>query len=224
MTADFATLRAKMIDGQIRTTDVTDNRLLDVLSSVPRELFVLPQHRSLAYIDEDLLISASGEHGEARFLMEPSPFAKLVQLASVRATDRVLDVGCGSGYSTAVLALLSAHVTGLESDGELAAMARSGLASLGIANAVIVEGPLLGGYGDGAPYDVIMIGGAVEFIPDTLFNQLSEGGRLVAVEGQGNAGVARIYVKSGGLASGRRAFNAAVKPLPGFKKLPAFQF
>lgn len=222
MTPDFSQQRAKMVDGQLRTTDVTDPAVLDAMGSVPRELFVGPTKRKLAYIDEDLEVAVAG--ASRRFIMEPSPFAKLVQLAAVRAGDFVLDIGAATGYSAAVLSRIAGSVIALESDSALAAAATTALGEGGYDNVAVVEGPLAAGHEAEAPYDVIIIEGAVDAVPVTLFSQLKEGGRLVAVEGHGNAGVAQVYLKSGGTVAGRRAFNAAVKPLPGFEKSPAFQF
>ena len=224
MNADFSAYRAKMVDGQLRTTDVGSVPLLDAMASVPREAFVPARLKMLAYIDEDLEIAPAGSPSGARYLMEPSPFAKMVQLAAVGKGDVVLDIGCGTGYSAAVLARLASSVIALECDPELAAKATATLAELGDDNAVVVQGPLAEGWAAEAPYDVIVINGAVESIPDSLFKQLKEGGRLVAVEGLGNAGVARLYLKDGGVVTGRRGFNAAVKPLPGFEKARAFEF
>lgn len=224
MNADFSQHRAKMVDGQLRTTDVTNQSLLAAMGSVPREAFVETRRQQLAYIDEDIEIAPASAAGGARYLMEPSPFAKLVQLADVRQGDVVLDVGCGTGYSAAVLSLVAGSVIALESDADLAERAGSLLGSLGYDNVAVVQGLLRDGYPDEAPYDVIVIEGSVGEIPETLFAQLKEGGRLVAVEGAGNAGVAKLYVKDGDVVTGRRAFNAAVKPLPGFEKAPAFEF
>jgi len=224
MNADFAKQRARMVDGQLRTTDVTDNLLLSVMGTLPRELFVAEAYRPLAYIDEDLEITPADDQGPARYLMEPSPFARLVQLANIRATDRILDVGCGTGYSSAVFSRLGSAVVALESDSKLAARARGNLSVLGIANVTVVEGPLREGYAKDAPYDVIFVGGAVETVPETLCAQLAEGGRLVSVVGYGNAAAARLYVKEEGVVTGRRVFNAAVKPLPGFEKEAVFEF
>ncbi len=223
MNADFSERRVRMVDGQIRTTDVTDPGILAAMLSVPREAFVDGGQRELAYIDEDLRYSGT-DGAEPRYLMEPSPFAKLVQLAEVKSGDVVLDVGCGTGYSSAVLSRLASSVIALESDASLAARATSTLASLGYDNVVTVSGALSEGYPSEAPYDVIFIGGSVEQLPDALVSQLKEGGRLVVVEGRGNSGVARLFLKSGGTVTARRAFNAAVEPLPGLNRTREFEF
>ena len=221
MTADFQDLRTKMVDGQVRTTDVTDAAILSAMLEVPREAFVPAARRPLAYIDEDIEI-AEGRPG--RHLMRASPFARLVQLAGVRAGELVLDVGSGTGYSSAVLARIAGFVVALESDPALAAEAGQRLAALGCDNISVVEGPLPAGHAAQAPYDVILVGGAVEEIPAALFDQLKDGGRLVAVVGAGNSGRATLWLKEDGLVSSRPAFNAAVRPLEAFSRRPAFQF
>ncbi|MER9477084.1 protein-L-isoaspartate O-methyltransferase [Mesorhizobium sp. M0520] len=222
MSADFAERRVKMVDGQIRTTDVTSAPLLEAMLVVPREAFVSAGQRDLAYIDEDIRIADTADG--PRYLMEPSPLAKLMQLADIGPSDSVLDVGCGAGYSAAILSRLASSVVALESDEALAETATSTLTALGCGNVTVVHGPLPQGHADKAPYDVILIGGSVGEVPAALFDQLAEGGRLVAVEGQGNSGVARLFFKTGGVVTGRRAFNAAIKPLPGFERIPAFEF
>ncbi|MBL8581467.1 MAG: protein-L-isoaspartate O-methyltransferase [Rhizobiaceae bacterium] len=221
MTVDFKDLRTKMVDNQVRTTDVTELRLISAMLDVPREAFVGADRRELAYIDEDIALSSTGE---PRFLMEPSPFAKLVQLAAVGPQDVVLDIGCATGYSAAVLSRLASSVIALESDATLARQATDTLSALGYDNVAVVEGPLKAGYAAEGPYDVIVLGGAVEELPEALFGQMKEGGRLVAVVGYGNAGVANLYVKNAGVVGRARGFNAAVKPLPGFRREAAFVF
>jgi protein-L-isoaspartate(D-aspartate) O-methyltransferase len=224
MSANYSEMRVKMVDGQIRTTDVTNSAILLAMGTVPREAFVDASLRDLAYIDVDLEIAAAEGGRPARFLMEPSPFAKLLQLAEIQPGDRVLDVGCGTGYSSAVLSSLAGSVVALESDSRLAGRAAQLVGDLGLDNVTVVTGSLVQGVAANGPYDVIVVGGAVDEIPQALFDQLKERGRLVAVEGLGNAGVARLYLKDNGLVTGRRAFNAAVKPLPGFERIKAFEF
>lgn len=222
MNVDFTALRVKMVDGQVRTTDVTDKDVLAAMLSVPREAFVPERLRDLAYIDEDLEVAATPEG--PRFLMEPSPFARLVQLAEIAPGDRVLDVGCATGYSAAILSRLAAQVVALESDSELADRAMANLAAAGASNVKVVKGPLPAGCAAQAPFEVILIEGAVEEVPQSLMDQLGEGGRLVAVIGLGNAGAARIYVKRDGIVSSRLVFNAAIRPLPGFERAKVFEF
>lgn len=224
MATDFSAQRLKMVDSQLRTTDVTNIPIQDAMLKVPREAFVPARRRELAYIDEDILVSGSDTSGAARYLMEPSPFAKLLQLAELRADDFVLDIGCATGYSAAVLSEIVGSVVALESDAELAELAAATLDSLDYNNVAVVQGPLEVGYPSEAPYDVILLNGSVERLPQALFDQLRDGGRLVAVEGAGLSGVARVYIKESGIVAPRRGFNAAVKPLPGFREEPAFEF
>lgn len=224
MMADFSEQRATMVEGQLRTTDVTYVPLLNAMREIPREEFVPSRRRALAYIDEDLEIAPASAGSPARYLMEPSPFGKLAQLAQISPSDFVLDIGCGTGYSAAVFSRIASSVVALECDAALAEAASSTLSELGCDNVAVVQGPLQEGYASEAPYDVIFIGGAVEVVPDAILDQLKDGGRLVAVIGHGNAGVARLYVKDNGIVSSRRAFNAAVKPLPGFEREASFVF
>lgn len=220
MLADFQTLRTKMVDNQIRTTDVTDLATLDAFLSVPREAFVPDDRKELAYIDEDILLE--GETG--RYLMEPSPLAKLIQLASVKSDDLVLDIGCGSGYAAAVLSKLAGSVIALESDSGLSAKAGAILSGLGYNNVVIVSGDLASGHQAEAPYDVILIEGAVDYVPQALKDQLKDGGRLIAVEGRGNLGIARVYTKENSIVSCRDMFNLSVKSLREFARKAEFSF
>jgi protein-L-isoaspartate(D-aspartate) O-methyltransferase len=224
MTADFAAQRLKMVDGQLRTTDVTDRAVLDAMLTVPREEFVPARRRALAYIDEDIEVRQADDSGPARFLMEPSPFARLLQLAALGRGDFVLDVGCATGYSSAVISQLAGSVVALEADDDLAYSATTTLDRLGYDNVAVVRGPLAAGFEAEAPYDCIVVEGAVETVPDALLGQLRDGGRLVAVVGLGAVGQATIFRRQGEVVSRRRAFNAAVRPLAEFLSKPEFQF
>lgn len=218
---DFDQLRRNMVDSQIRTNDVTDLRLLDAILSVKRELFVPENRQALAYTDEDVEIGAAGSR---RYLMKPVAMARLIQLADVRPGDSVLEVGSGTAYASAIMSRIAGSVTALESDSSLTALAAAALAACGCGNVATVTGAIGAGFASNAPYDVIFVNGAVDEVPAALFGQLKEDGRLVAVEGSGNAGVAKLYLKHDGHVAGRKAFNAGVKPLPGLRKEPGFVF
>lgn len=221
---DFAVARTRMVDNQLRTEDVTDYDVLAAMGALPRERFVPKTAEALAYIDEDILLAPADGAAPPRYLMEPARLAKLVQLADVGANETVLDIGCGTGYSTAVFARLAKSVIGLESNPALAAEAARNLSALGAANATVVTGPLEAGHPAAAPYDVILLGGAIEVVPDTLFDQLTDGGRLVAVVGYGMAAVAMLFTRTEGKVGGRPAFNMDIRPLPGFRRPRAFVF
>jgi protein-L-isoaspartate(D-aspartate) O-methyltransferase len=218
MTVDFQALRVKMVDGQIRTTDVTDTAILTAMLEVAREAFVPAELKPLAYMDEDIAL------GGDRFLMRPSPFARLVQLCGVKAGDLVLDVGCGLGYSSAILARIAGFVVALESDAALAAGAASALAAAGCDNVSVVEGPLPSGYAAQAPYDAIVVEGAIDQVSPALLDQIKEGGRLVSVVGEGLSGRATIWGREGGIVSSRTEFNAAVPAFAAFRREPSFVF
>ena len=225
---DFARRRLTMVETQIRPNEVTAPRLLAALGAVPRERFVPGELRTLAYMDEGIEVFPSIDGAPARFLLAPMVLARLVQLAAVEPHDTVLDVGCATGYSTAVLAALGRSVTGLEPEPELAHAARGALLALGIGNADIVEGPLGRGYPEAGPYDVILLNGSVPAPPEALTAQLREGGRLAAVlsagAGTGSQGKAYLFVKVDGEVSGMPQFDAGAQPLPGFVPEPCFSF
>lgn len=216
---DFATARRMMVDGQVRTADVTDLRLLGAMLDLPRERFFPDDKTSLAYLDLDLPISASGQ--PVRRLLKPRVLAKLIHAAAVADTDRVLDVGCATGYGTALLARLAERVVGLEEDPALARQAAEAVAA---ANARIVTGPLARGFPGEAPFDVILVEGAVEVVPPALFEQLKDGGRLLCVLGRGPDARAMLYRRIDGDCSGRPVFDAAAALLPGFAKPAEFVF
>ncbi len=221
---DFEAARTKMVDNQIRTTDVTSHSVLSAFLTVPREAFVPADLKPLAYIDEDLQVAPAKDGNPPRYIMEPSPLAKLVQLAAITKDDVVLEIGCGAGYAAAILSQVGGSVVAVECDGTLAANATATLSELGYDNVAVVTGELEKGYAGEGPYDVIFINGAVEEVPETLLSQLHEGGRLVAVVGYGNAARARLYVRAHGVSSFSEHFNTSVKPLPGFRKAAEFVF
>jgi protein-L-isoaspartate(D-aspartate) O-methyltransferase len=218
---DFERARTHMVDNQLRTNDVTDHGILDAMGKVPRERFVPASKRCIAYSDSDIPLSLGDTQ---RYLMKPHVFAKLVQLAAVRKDDVVLCVGCATGYGVAVLAELAGSVVGLEETAEATAAASDLLVDLGIENAAVVDGDLVTGAASEGPYDVIVIDGAIEELPDALTAQMKDGGRLVAVEGEGGAGAARLYIRSGETVSGRFAFNASAHVLPGYRAAKEFVF
>jgi protein-L-isoaspartate(D-aspartate) O-methyltransferase len=226
--ADFAHQRLTMVESQLRPNEVTDRRILAAMATLPRERFVPQRLSLLAYMDESIEVFPAIDAAPARFLLAPTPLARLAQLASVEPEDKVLDIGCATGYSTALLAELAKSVVGLEPEPELAEAARSNLRALGIGNASIVEGALAEGCAKEGPYDVILLNGSVQEIPEGVLDQLQEGGRLVAILSTGAStvrpGKAYLFVKIDGEASGLPHFDAGARPLPGFSRTPAFAF
>lgn len=216
--ADFAALRRLMLDSQIKPNKVTDLRVQDALLAVPREIFVPESLKPVAYVDEDLNL------GAGRYLIEPRVFARMLQEAGIAADDKVLDIAAGSGYTAAVLGHLAGSVVALESAADLAAKAKEAVAALGLANVTVVTGDLTKGHAAAGPYDVILIEASVPEVPAGLFEQLAEGGRLVAVLRNGPIGVATLYSKTGGIVGSRPLFDAATPILPGFERPAAFVF
>ncbi len=217
--ADYATARVNMIEGQIRPNRVTDGRVLAAMAEVPRERFVPRKFQGTAYVDQGLAVAPG------RYLMEPTVFARLLQAAAIGPDDVVLDVGCATGYSTAVLARLAATVVAVESDPALVKAAGDLLADLDADNAAVVKGTLEKGYARQAPYDAIVLGGAVDEVPPAIADQLAEGGRLVAVVTGGSpAGVGVLMLRARGALSRRILFDASVPPLPGFAVERGFVF
>ncbi|MGH6826706.1 protein-L-isoaspartate O-methyltransferase family protein [Methyloceanibacter sp.] len=226
---DFERARASMVESQLRTDKVTDRRILSAFAALPRERFVPEGKRDLAYSDASLEVWPSIDGAPARFLLPPVVLARLIQLAAVEEKDAVLDVGCATGYSTAVLARLARLVTAVEAEPELAAAARESLHELELANAAVLEGALTGGAPEAGPFDVILLNGSVPEMPDTLLAQLKEGGRLCAIiaagrEGRPRQGKATLFVKVDGEASGLPHFDANARVLPGFAPSPSFTF
>ncbi len=213
---DFAAARQHMVDGQVRTADVTDLRIISAMREIPRERFVPPESVALAYLDLDLPV------GGGRCLLKPMVLAKLIQAADIGPTEHVLDVACATGYGAAVLAQVAGSVVALEEDKKLAAFAAGALAA--VPNLTLAKGPLASGWAGAAPYDVILLEGETEVVPHALCRELKNGGRLVCVLGSGPGAKAMIYCRSGEDFGGRPLFDAAAPLLPGFAKQPVFAF
>lgn len=217
---DFALARRNMIDGQLRPNRVTNTELLSVIADLPRERFLPDKLRSVAYADDDVPL------GGGRYLMEPMVLARLIQTLQPAADDKALVVASGRGYGAALLARLVKTVVALESHHDLADSATQTLKELRIDNVQQVIGPMEAGVPASAPYDVILIEGAVGEIPRPILDQLAEGGRLATVlaSNTGMLGVAQLMVKEGGITSGRPLFDAGTRILPGFTPPPRFSF
>jgi protein-L-isoaspartate(D-aspartate) O-methyltransferase len=229
---DFRAARRAMVDGQIRTNGVTNLDLIGAMLDVPREAFVPERQTALAYLDRDLPLPSRS--GAPRYLIKPEVTAKLIQAADVTPQDRVLVVGAATGYSAAIMSRLAAKVVALEEDPGLAEIAQANLRHLGVTNVTVATGSLSAGWPATAPYDVILLEGGVETVPQPLFNELSAGGQLITVvyEGRGDAagpidgkfGKATVYRDVKGEVGGRALFDASAPLLPGFARARAFVF
>ena len=217
---DFALARRNMVDGQLRPNRVTNASLLSAVSELPRERFLPETLRSVAYADDDVPL------GDGRFLMEPMVLARLIQALQVQPGDKALIVASGRGYGAALLSRLVKSVVAVESDAALAGSAEQTIKDLGIVNIKQTVAKLENGATADAPFDAILIEGAVHEIPRTILDQLAEGGRLTTVRAAptGVLGVAELVVKEGGVASGRPLFDAGTPALPGFAPTPRFTF
>jgi len=215
---DFAVARQKMVDGQIRPNKVTDPRIIAAMREIPRERFLPDRLAALAYADEDVPLPGG------RFLMEPMVLARLVQLLVLAEGSKVLVVGAGAGYGAALCARCGANVAALEDDPDLIARARAVLPQIA-PGVTLVEGPLTAGWPAGAPYDAILVEGALPEVPEALSGQLAEGGRLATViEGTSRMGRAVLGRRVAGSFSVLPQFDAATPALPAFAPAPAFTF
>ena len=223
--ADLSVQRQNMVESQVRPSDVTDRRIPRAMTEIPREAFVSGSRKGLAYLDIELPVESPGQGTTSgRVLLAPRTLAKLLQLAAVEPGDIVLDVGCATGYSSAILARLAQTVVALECDTGLAQEATRVLQSLGVDNVAVVQGPLNAGYPGEGPFDVIVVEGGVSGVPEALLGQLKDGGRLVAILTDGRSGRAVVWRRTGETISERDGFDAAAPVLPGFEPVRRFVF
>lgn len=211
----FETMRRAMVASQLRTNAVNDARVVAAMGNVPRERFVPGDAAKFAYLDKAVPL------GGGRALNLPMATGRLLTEAGVRPGDRALLVGAATGYTAALLGRLAGSVVALEEDADLLARAPEEAAA---ANIEYVQGPLADGWLAGAPYDLIVLDGAVEFIPAALVEQLADGGRLAAAIVE--RGVTRLGIgRRAGSGFGMTMFaDAEAVPLPGFARRPEFSF
>jgi protein-L-isoaspartate(D-aspartate) O-methyltransferase len=218
----FSTARQNMVDCQVRPSDVTDSRIIDAMLEVPREIFVPPNRRPLAYMDLDLDVSEAGS--AKRYLIKPAVTARMLQAAEIKDADKVLVAGCASGYTAALVAKFAGQVIATESNPVLAAKAKATLADLGLGNVTVATAAAADGDQANAPYDVIVLNGATEIVPEGLYRQLREGGRLVGVFATTRPPRAVIVSHCHQDFGDRALFDAVAPVLPGLERRPAFVF
>ncbi|MDP2697986.1 protein-L-isoaspartate O-methyltransferase [Thalassospira sp.] len=216
---DYQIARHNMVENQVRTNKVTDPLVVAAMEEVPRELFLPQDRRGIAYVDEDIPV------GDGRFAMEPMIIARLMQSAEIATTDVALVIGAGYGYSSALLSRIAETVVAVESNAAMTASAEKTFQDNSIDNVIVVEGDLAAGYAKQSPYNVVLFDGAVAEVPAAILDQLSEGGRLVAVvRAAGKVGVARLYERENGVVGYRDLFDANIPYLPGFEPAKSFVF
>ncbi len=216
---DYSVARHNMVENQIRVNRVTHQGIINAFGEIPREVFVPDNLATLAYVDEKLMIS------EGRYLLQPMVLARLLQSAKIRADDVVLEIGCGTGYSTAILASIANTVVAIEEDEALAKQATNNMVELGVDNAAILTSPLAEGYKKQHPYNAIVLSGSVAKVPESILAQLNDGGRLVTVVNKHDSlGKGVLMTKFGGSISTEEIFDAWTPVLPGFELPPSFAF
>lgn len=213
---DYAARRTMMVDTQVRPSDVTKFPIIEAMLAIPREVYVPSDRREMAYLGENLPIAPG------RVLLDPRTLAKLLNAIDVQPDELVLDLGCGYGYSTAVLSRLAEAVVAIEEDSAIAPEAEAALSAQGVDNVAVVTGPLVDGAPRHGPYDVIALQGAAEQLPSALLDQLKDGGRIGCIFMEGVLGICRIGYKVDGQISWRDAFNASAPVMPGFERRHAF--
>lgn len=215
--SEFANRRVMMVDTQVRPSDVTKFPIIDAMLSVPREVYVPQARREAAYVGENLDI------GGGRVVLEARTLAKLLDALDIQPDEAVLDIGSGLGYSAAVIARLAGRVVAVEEDAGLGAEAGRLLAAEGVGNVTLLTEPLVAGAASHAPYDVIVVEGGIEVLPETIVRSLRDGGRIAAIFMEGAVGTARIGTRRQDRITWRSAFNASAPVLNGFRKVEGFR-
>ena len=216
---DYSTARRNMVESQIRTNRITHRGIIKGFEEIPREMFVPDHLETVAYVDEKLMVS------EGRYLLEPMVLAMLLQAANIKTEDVVLEIGCGTGYSTAIISRLASTVVAIEEDKVLAELATKNLIELGVDNAAIMTNPLINGYSKQHPYNVIVFSGSVTSIPQNIVEQVADNGRIVAVVNKNDSvGKGVLTTKFGSSISTEEIFDAWTPFLPGFERLQSFSF
>lgn len=220
--AKFSEVRRNMVDCQLRPNDITNLRILEAMDQVPRELFVPEAQRSTAYADREIELVTRDESRGPRSMLTPLALGALAEIADIKPTDYILDVGCLTGYSSAVLAHLAESVVSVEVVPEMAKLATDTLAELEIMNVAVVEGSLTAGQANQGPYDVILINGSVDAVPSELTDQLKDGGCLVTVIVENGYGRAERFVRTGGVISSVSLRDLSAPLLADFSLVPEF--
>lgn len=213
---EFAQRRTMMVDTQVRPNDVTSYPVIEAMLNIPREAFVPAAMRDVAYVGENIAI------GHGRELLAPRTIGLILETLELKNSDLVLDVGCGYGYAAACAARVAEAVVAIDDIPDFTTEAQQRLTDQGIFNVAVAQAHLTEGWPGQAPYDAVMIGGAIEVFPDGLADQLRDGGRVVAIFKEGNLGIARIGRKIDGRINWRLAFNAFAPVLPDFSRVPGF--
>ncbi|WP_316012901.1 protein-L-isoaspartate O-methyltransferase [Roseobacter sp. HKCCA0434] len=215
---DFKAARTAMVDCQIRPSDVTRYPIIQAMLTVPREVYLPSEAQAVAYMGEHVEIAPG------RVCLDPRVLAKMIDALAIQPTDLVLDIGAGLGYSTAVIARIAEAVVALEQDEDMAEDAAETLSAQGVDNAVVETGPLSEGAPEHGPYDVILMQGGAERLPDAIADQLRPDGRIMMIEMRGALGIVQYGVKGTAGISWRRSFDATAPILPGFEAEKAFVF
>jgi protein-L-isoaspartate(D-aspartate) O-methyltransferase len=205
---DYAKARTVMVETQVRPADVTDPALIGALRAVPREIFAPAATQAVAYADAELDV------GSGRYLLRPRHLAKLLQALEPRPGEKALELAGGTGYGAALLSACGLRAVVLEPSAAHVPAARGALEAAGHGEVAVASTELATGWPSDAPYDVILLNGAAEIVPEAWLAQLGEGGRLGVIVRQGPAGQARIYRRERGVVSFRVAFDAAPPALP----------